>query len=74
MNYLSETSEVYEEIEREMKQELEQEIVELEARLADLEARLPAHSLPPSMIIEMDELEEQLADARRRYTNLDYSQ
>lgn len=49
-----------------MQHNLEQEIVKLEARLADLEARLPAHSVPPSMIAEMDELEEQLAEARAR--------
>ena len=33
----------------------------LESRLADLKARLPAHSVPPSMIIELEDLEEQLA-------------
>jgi thioredoxin 1 len=36
-------------------------IEELERRLADLKARMPAHSIPPSMMIELDELEEQLA-------------
>jgi len=34
----------------------------LERRLADLKARMPAHSIPPSMMIELDELEEQLAE------------
>ncbi len=34
----------------------------LERRLADLKARMPAHSIPPSMMIEWDELEEQLAE------------
>jgi hypothetical protein len=37
---------------------------ELERRLADLKARMPAHSIPPSMMIEMDELEDQLAELR----------
>lgn len=37
---------------------------ELERRVADLKARLPAHSIPPSMMIELDELEEQLAEIR----------
>ena len=36
----------------------------LEQQLADLKARLPAHSIPPSMMMELDELEEQLAELR----------
>ena len=36
----------------------------LERQLADLKARLPAHSMPPSMMMELDELEEQLAELR----------
>ena len=39
---------------------LELEREDLEKRLADLKARLPAHSVPTSMMIELDELEEQL--------------
>jgi hypothetical protein len=35
---------------------------EVEARLADLKARLPAHSIPPSMMMQLDELEEELAN------------
>jgi hypothetical protein len=41
-------------------------IARLEARLADLQARLPAHSIPPAMIAEWDELDEQLAEARAK--------
>jgi hypothetical protein len=41
-------------------------VSDLEQRLADLLARLPAHSVPPSMIAELDELEEALAQARRQ--------
>jgi hypothetical protein len=41
-------------------------VEELEQQLADLQARLPAHSIPPSMIAELDELEEALAQARRQ--------
>ena len=37
------------------------QIKKLEAQLADLKARLPAHSVPPSMMIELDELEDELA-------------
>lgn len=36
-------------------------IEELEQRIADLEARLPKHSTPPAMLIELEELEEELA-------------
>jgi ribosomal protein L29 len=39
---------------------------ELEKQLADLQARLPAHSIPPSMIAELDELEEALAQMRQQ--------
>jgi hypothetical protein len=38
------------------------QVEELEERLADLKARMPAHSIPPSMMIELDELEERLAE------------
>ncbi len=33
---------------------------ELEARLADLKARWPKHSVPPSMWLELEEIEEEL--------------
>jgi hypothetical protein len=36
-------------------------IVELESKIADLKARLPKHSVPPAMMIELEELEEALA-------------
>lgn len=42
-------------------------VARLEKQLADLQARLPAHSIPPSMIAELDELEEALAQARRQW-------
>jgi hypothetical protein len=35
-------------------------IAELEERIADLRARLPRHSVPPAMFIELEELEEEL--------------
>ena len=37
---------------------------ELENRIADLRARLPRHSVPPAMLIELEELEEALERAR----------
>jgi hypothetical protein len=39
-------------------------IKELERQIADLESRLPQHSLPPAMLIELEELEEALERAR----------
>jgi hypothetical protein len=42
-------------------------VAELEKQLADLQARLPAHSVPPSMMVELDDLEEELALARRQW-------
>jgi hypothetical protein len=36
-------------------------VVDLERRIADLKARLPKHSVPPAMMIELEELEEELA-------------
>ena len=45
-------------------QRLKSMIAELEARLRDLQARLPAHSIKPALIAELDELDERLAEAR----------
>ena len=39
-------------------------VEELEARLHDLRSRLPAHSIPASMLIELEELEEMLERAQ----------
>jgi hypothetical protein len=39
-------------------------IAELERRLADAQARLPKHSTPVVQMIEIEELEEALAEAR----------
>ncbi len=38
-------------------------VAELEKRIADLKARLPKHSIPPAMLIELEELEEELEQA-----------
>jgi len=39
-------------------------IGELEAAIADLEKRMPAHSVPPALLIRLEELEEELARVR----------
>ena len=44
--------------------DLEKEIAALQARLADLKARLPAHSIPPAIMVELDEIEEKLIQAK----------
>lgn len=40
-------------------------IKELERELADLERRLPAHSVRPAMLLRMEEIEEELARLRQ---------
>jgi len=37
---------------------------EIEEKIADLKARWPAHSVPPSMWQQLEELEEQLEEAK----------
>jgi hypothetical protein len=43
----------------------EERIVELEGLIEALNARLPKHSVPPSMIIELEDLEDELAALKR---------
>jgi chromatin segregation and condensation protein Rec8/ScpA/Scc1 (kleisin family) len=51
--------------------QLKNKITELETRRDDLIARLPAHSIPPSMIAELDEIEEQLNQVKLQMAALD---
>jgi hypothetical protein len=44
----------------------EERIAQLEAKIAELEARLPRHSVPPSMIAELEEMEVELEQLRTR--------
>jgi len=39
-------------------------IRELEEKIAELRSRLPAHSIPPAMLQELEDLEEQLEKAK----------
>jgi hypothetical protein len=48
--------------------DLEQRIAELEKQLEDARARLPKHSIPMTMMIELEELEDELAKLRRQAT------
>ena len=43
----------------------EDRVREIENRIADLKARWPAHSVPPSMWKQLELLEEELAEAKR---------
>ena len=40
--------------------EIKKRITQIEAQLAELEDRLPAHSIPPDLIAEMDLLDEKI--------------
>ncbi len=39
----------------------DERIAQLKKQIAELEARLPKHSVPAAMIIELEDLEEELA-------------
>ncbi len=43
----------------------QERIKELEAQIEDLKARIPPHSVPPHLIQELEELEEELARLTR---------
>jgi hypothetical protein len=54
------------EINPQTRRELEKMISQMEMQLVDLQARLPAHSIPPNLIAEMDEIDDQLNEAKSR--------
>jgi len=43
----------------------EDKVKEIEDKIADLKARWPAHSVPPLMWQQLEELEAQLEEAKR---------
>ena len=43
----------------------EERIADLEAKIEALNAQLPKHSVPPSMVIELEDLEDELAALKR---------
>ncbi|MGW8143128.1 MAG: hypothetical protein ACWGN2_01960 [Anaerolineales bacterium] len=55
-------------------QNLKDQIERLEKQLADLQARLPAHSIPPNLIEELDEIDEQLQAAKSRLEEIETGQ
>ena len=50
--------------------EVRKRIEALEKQLADLEARLPAHSISPNLIAEMDLLDEQILLEKKHIAGL----
>lgn len=46
----------------ERRQTLRRRAAELDRRLEELKSRFPAHSIPPAMLAELDELDLQLAE------------
>jgi uncharacterized membrane protein len=43
----------------------EDKVREIEDKIADLKARWPAHSVPPSMWQQLEDLEEELEEAQK---------
>jgi hypothetical protein len=43
----------------------DQEIMELERRIEDLKGRMPAHSVKPEMLMELERLEEELEKLKK---------
>ncbi len=43
-----------------------QRVDELEKRIAELRQRIPPHSIPPAMLQELEELEEELERVRQQ--------
>jgi hypothetical protein len=44
----------------------EERIAELEKEIEEMEARIPKHSVPPAMLIELEDLEEELEMLKAR--------
>ncbi len=44
----------------------EAQIEDVQRQIADLKSRWPAHSVPPAMIQQLDELEEELAQLQHQ--------
>lgn len=44
----------------------QERIAQVEQEIAALKARLPKHSVPPAMILELEDLEDELLELRAR--------
>ncbi len=47
--------------------------IELEAQIEELENNLPAHSIPPAMIMRLEELEDKLAQLENEFSGEDHA-
>jgi len=47
--------------------------IEIEAQIKELEKNLPAHSIPPAMIIRLEELEDKLARLEDEFPGEDHA-
>ncbi len=47
----------------------DEKIREIEEKIADLKARWPAHSVPPSMWMQLEELEDELEAAMKEQSD-----
>lgn len=47
--------------------------IELEAQIEELENNLPAHSIPPAMIMKLEELEDKLAQLKNEFSGEDHA-
>ena len=47
--------------------DLRQKIIDIERKIADLKRQLPAHSLPMTMLLEIEDLEEQLEKYKKEF-------
>lgn len=50
------------------------EIEALEKKIRALKERLPAHSIPAALVLELDELDEQLSNAQQRLEEIESSE
>ena len=51
-------------------EELKARIAELEAEIEDAKKRIPAHSVRPQQIMEIERMEDELAEMRNRLAQL----
>jgi hypothetical protein len=47
--------------------------IELEAQIEELENNLPAHSIPPAMVMRLEELEDKLAQLKNEFSGEDHA-
>jgi len=47
--------------------------IEIEAQIEELENNLPAHSIPPAMIMRLEELEDKLAQLKNEFSGEDHA-